>query len=120
MSIALAKSARSLPSQSSDLRCSVVEAQVLRTACQSICSQTRQPRQSGFTMVELAEKVVKMTGSSSQIVFQDLPQDDPKQRRPDISLAKERLDWEPSVALDQGLGWTVDYFKKLLSDMARS
>lgn len=73
-----------------------------------------------FTMLELAEKVVKMTGSSSQIVFQDLPQDDPKQRRPDISLAKERLDWEPSVALDQGLGWTVDYFQKLLSDMARS
>lgn len=73
-----------------------------------------------FTMVELAEKVVKMTGSSSQIVFQDLPQDDPKQRRPDISLAKERLDWKPSMALDQGLGWTVDYFKKLLSDMTRS
>lgn len=73
-----------------------------------------------FTMLELAEKVVKMTGSSSQIVFQELPQDDPKQRRPDISLAKERLGWEPSVVIDQGLGWTVDYFKKLLSDMARS
>jgi UDP-glucuronate decarboxylase len=73
-----------------------------------------------FTMLELAEKVVKMTGSSSQIVFQELPQDDPKQRRPDISLAKERFDWEPSVALDQGLGWTVDYFKKLLSDMSHS
>jgi UDP-glucuronate decarboxylase len=73
-----------------------------------------------FTMLELAEKVVTMTGSSSQIVFQDLPQDDPKQRRPDISLAKERLGWEPTVALDQGLGWTVDYFKKLLSDMSHS
>lgn len=73
-----------------------------------------------FTMVELAEKVIKMTGSSSQIVFQELPQDDPKQRRPDISLAKERLDWEPTVALDQGLVWTIDYFKKLLSDMSHS
>lgn len=73
-----------------------------------------------FTMLELAEKVVKMTGSSSQIVFQDLPLDDPKQRRPDISLAKERLGWEPTFALDQGLGWTVDYFKKLLSDMSHS
>jgi len=70
-----------------------------------------------FKIVELAEKVVKMTGSSSQIVFQDLPQDDPKQRRPDISLAKEALDWEPAVALDQGLGWTIDYFQKLLQDI---
>lgn len=73
-----------------------------------------------FTMVELADKIIKMTGSSSKILFQDLPQDDPKQRRPDISLAKERLDWEPSVALDQGLGWTVDYFKKLLLDMSHN
>ena len=73
-----------------------------------------------FTMVELAEKVVKMTGSSSQIVFQDLPQDDPKQRRPDISLAKEVLDWEPTIALDQGLDWTVGYFQKLLQDILRT
>lgn len=73
-----------------------------------------------FTMLELAEKVVKLTGSSSQIVFQELPQDDPKQRRPDISLAKRTLDWEPNVVLDQGLGWTVGYFTKLLSDMADS
>lgn len=71
-----------------------------------------------FTMLELAEKVIQSTGSSSKIVFQDLPQDDPKQRRPDISLAKKTLDWEPTVALDQGLGWTVDYFTNLLSDMA--
>ena len=71
-----------------------------------------------FTMVELAEKVVKMTGSSSQIVFQDLPQDDPKQRRPDISLAKEVLNWEPTIALDQGLDWTVGYFHKLLQDIS--
>lgn len=73
---------------------------------------------SEFTMLELAEKVIQSTGSSSKIIFQDLPQDDPKQRRPDISLAKKTLGWEPSVALDQGLGWTVDYFVKLLSDMA--
>lgn len=71
-----------------------------------------------FTMLELAEKVIQSTGSSSKIVFQDLPQDDPKQRRPDISLAKKTLDWEPTVALDQGLGWTVDYFTMLLSDLA--
>lgn len=71
-----------------------------------------------FTMLELAEKVIQSTGSSSKIVFQDLPQDDPKQRRPDISLAKKTLDWEPTVALDQGLGWTVDYFANLLREMA--
>lgn len=71
-----------------------------------------------FTMLELAEKVIRSTGSSSKIVFQNLPQDDPKQRGPDISLAKKNFHWEPTVALDQGLGWTVDYFTKLLSDMA--
>ncbi len=68
-------------------------------------------------MLELAEKIIQSTGSSSKIVFQDLPQDDPKQRRPDISLARKTLNWEPSVALDQGLGWTVDYFTQLLSDL---
>lgn len=71
-----------------------------------------------FTMLELAEKVIQSRGSSSKIVFQDLPQDDPKQRRPDISLAKKTLDWDPSIALDQGLRLTVDYFTKLLSDIA--
>ena len=71
---------------------------------------------SEFTMVELAKKIIKMSGSSSQIVFQDLPEDDPKQRRPDISLAKRSLDWEPTVALDQGLIWTMDYFQKLFQD----
>lgn len=73
---------------------------------------------SEFTMLELAEKVIRSTGSSSTIVFHELPQDDPKQRRPDISLAKKTLDWEPSVALDQGLGWTIDYFSQLLSDVS--
>jgi UDP-glucuronate decarboxylase len=73
-----------------------------------------------FTMIELAKKVIAITGSSSQIAFQDLPQDDPRQRRPDIALAKERLNWEPSIALDQGLGWTIEYFQKLLLDMSRA
>ena len=64
-----------------------------------------------FTIVELAEKVIEFTGSKSKIIFEPLPQDDPKMRRPDITLAKERLDWEPKVKLDEGLKKTIDYFR---------
>lgn len=67
-----------------------------------------------FTMLELAEKVIAMTGSKSKIVFRPLPSDDPKMRRPDISLAKEKLDWEPKVKLDEGLAKTIEYFKSTL------
>ena len=67
-----------------------------------------------FTMLELAEKVIEFTGSKSKIVFEPLPKDDPKMRRPDITLAKEKLDWEPKVILDEGLKKTIDYFKKSL------
>jgi UDP-glucuronate decarboxylase len=68
-----------------------------------------------FTMLELAEKVLRATGSRSRIVKRPLPADDPKQRRPDITLAKSKLDWEPKVALDDGLAETIAYFRKLLS-----
>jgi UDP-glucuronate decarboxylase len=64
-----------------------------------------------FTMIELAQKVLDMTGSKSQLLQTTLPQDDPKQRRPDISKAKISLDWEPIVALDHGLEKTIEYFK---------
>ena len=67
-----------------------------------------------FTMLELAEKVIEFTGSKSKIVFQPLPQDDPKMRRPDITLAKAKLDWEPKVKLDDGLRKTIEYFKTTL------
>ena len=67
-----------------------------------------------FTMLELAEKIIEFTGSNSKIVFEPLPQDDPKMRRPDITLAKERLDWEPKVKLDEGLKKTIEYFKTTL------
>lgn len=63
-----------------------------------------------FTMLELAEKVIEQTGCSSKIVFADLPQDDPKQRQPDISLARQRLGWEPTVHLDDGLRMAIAYF----------
>jgi len=68
-----------------------------------------------FTILELAEKVLELTGSKSKIVFKPLPEDDPMQRRPDISLAKEKLGWEPKVELDEGLRKTVEYFKETSS-----
>jgi len=68
-----------------------------------------------FTIAELAELVLEMTGSGSQIVRRPLPQDDPRQRQPDIALARERLGWEPKVALRQGLERTVAYFDGLLT-----
>ena len=69
-----------------------------------------------FTILELAEKIIEATGSKSRIVFRPLPQDDPLQRRPDISLAKEKLQWEPDTALDEGLQTTIAYFKTTLKD----
>jgi UDP-glucuronate decarboxylase len=68
-----------------------------------------------FTMIELAEKVLRLTSSKSRLVHKPLPADDPKQRRPDISLAKAKLGWEPKIALDDGLAETIAYFRKLLT-----
>lgn len=67
-----------------------------------------------FTMIELAEKIIELTGSKSSIVYCSLPADDPKQRRPDISLAKEKLGWQPKVPLEEGLIKTIEYFQKNL------
>lgn len=67
-----------------------------------------------FTIKELAEKVVKLIGSSSRIEYRPLPQDDPLQRKPDISLAREVLGWEPKIQLDEGLEKTVGYFKSVI------
>ena len=67
-----------------------------------------------FTMLELAELVLKLTKSKSRIVNQPLPQDDPKQRKPDIGLAKAALGWEPKVNLEEGLRETISYFKKAI------
>lgn len=68
-----------------------------------------------FTMLELAEKVLALTGSKSKIVYQTLPQDDPTQRKPVINLAKKELNWEPKVVLDEGLKKTIAYFEGVLS-----
>jgi UDP-glucuronate decarboxylase len=68
-----------------------------------------------FSMLELAKKVLNMTGSTSELLFQELPADDPKQRCPDISLANEALGWSPTVELSEGLKTTIDYFREELS-----
>jgi UDP-glucuronate decarboxylase len=68
-----------------------------------------------FTMLELAQLVLKLSNSKSKIVYQPLPSDDPKQRQPDITLAKAKLAWEPKVKLEDGLKETIAYFKKLLN-----
>ncbi|MFK7993427.1 MAG: UDP-glucuronic acid decarboxylase family protein [Granulosicoccus sp.] len=73
-----------------------------------------------FTIRQLAEKVIEMTGSSSKLVFKDLPSDDPTQRRPDITQAREVLGWEPKVNLEQGLEKTIAYFDGLLKSGATS
>jgi UDP-glucuronate decarboxylase len=68
-----------------------------------------------FTIRELAEKVIDLTGSKSMLEFRSLPSDDPMQRQPDISLAKSALEWEPHVRLDDGIRKTIDYFRALLA-----
>ncbi len=73
---------------------------------------------SEFSTLELAEKVIRLTGSSSRIIHQTLPADDPTQRRPDISLAREKLGWQPRVQLEDGLVRTIGYFKRLINDLS--
>jgi UDP-glucuronate decarboxylase len=69
-----------------------------------------------FTMLQLAETILRLSNSKSKLVFASLPSDDPKQRQPDISLAKEKLGWEPKVNLEDGLKETIAYFKVLLAN----
>lgn len=69
-----------------------------------------------FTIRQLAERVLELTGSSSKLAFQPLPQDDPRQRQPEISQAKALLDWQPTVMLDHGLRQTIGYFDRLLCE----
>jgi UDP-glucuronate decarboxylase len=67
-----------------------------------------------FTMLELAELVLKLTSSQSKIIFKPLPEDDPRQRQPNITLAKNKLGWEPKIKLEDGLKETIKYFKEVL------
>lgn len=73
-----------------------------------------------FTMLELAQKIIDMTGSKSKLVYVPLPSDDPVQRQPVIDLAKEKLDWNPTIALDEGLEKTIEYFKEVINSGSAS
>jgi dTDP-glucose 4,6-dehydratase len=73
-----------------------------------------------FTILECAKKVIEITGSSSQVQFEPLPQDDPKQRRPDISKARRLLGWEPRIDLENGLRLSLEYFRKALAVQEKS
>ena len=68
-----------------------------------------------FSILELAEKVIRLTNSKSKLIFKPLPHDDPKQRQPDITLAREKLDWEPTIELEEGLQYIIEYFKEYRS-----
>ena len=67
-----------------------------------------------YTILELAENILRLTGSRAKLTFKPLPGDDPKQRKPDIKLAKEKLSWESKINLEDGLKETIAYFKKLV------
>lgn len=67
-----------------------------------------------FTILELAEKVIQLTNSNSKIIYEPLPQDDPIHRRPDITIAKNELKWNPTIELENGLKRTISYFERIL------
>jgi dTDP-glucose 4,6-dehydratase len=69
-----------------------------------------------ITIKDFAEEIIKLTGTTQKVIYKDLPQDDPKQRRPDITLAQELLNWEPKVHRSEGLKITYEYFKSLTQD----
>jgi UDP-glucuronate decarboxylase len=72
-----------------------------------------------FTIRELAEKIISLIGSKSKIVYKPLPSDDPRQRQPDIALARKALGWEPATSLDAGLSKTIAYFEEVLRRHSR-
>ena len=69
--------------------------------------------QEELTILEIAEKIIKLSGSKSKISYHPLPPNDPVRRKPDISLAREKLDWQPTISIDEGLKRTIDYFKSI-------
>jgi UDP-glucuronate decarboxylase len=73
-----------------------------------------------FTMIQLAERVIALTNSKSKLVREPAPIDDPRQRKPDIGLAKRELGWEPKVQLDEGLNKTIEYFDRILLKKGKS
>lgn len=94
----------------------LIEGMVRLMNCEGFHGPVNIGNPSEFTILELAQKIIRFTGSSSQIIRCQLPSDDPKQRQPDISLAREKLGWMPTIPLDEGLEKTIEYFKKTIAD----
>ena len=92
----------------------LVEALVRMMECEGFSGPVNLGNPGEYTMLELAQKVIELTGSTSDITFAELPCDDPTRRCPDISLAKEKLGWEPKTQLDEGLASTVEYFRGVM------
>ena len=97
----------------------LVEGLLRMMECDGFIGPVNLGNPSETTILEFAEKIIKLTGSSSRIVYKPLPSDDPKQRQPDIRLAGEKLDWRPTVPVDEGLRQTIAYFAKVLADSKR-
>ena len=72
--------------------------------------------QKEYTILELAEKIIALTGSGSKITYLPLPENDPVRRKPDITLANEKLDWHPTTPLEEGLEQTIEYFRSVMGD----
>lgn len=92
----------------------LVEGLIRMMGCDGFTGPVNLGNPEEFTIRELAEQVIRLTGASSNIVYRPLPQDDPTRRRPDISLARTKLDWAPSVPLEEGLKHTIAYFRRIL------
>ncbi len=92
----------------------LIEGMVRFMNCNGFLGPVNIGNPSEFTIRELAEKVIHLTGSKAQIIKCQLPSDDPRQRQPDISLAREKLGWQPTIPLDEGLEKTIEYFRKKL------
>ena len=93
----------------------LIEAMILMMNQKAIIGPVNTGNPTEFTIVELARKVIELTGSKSKIIFEELPEDDPLQRKPDITLARENLGWEPQIQLEQGLEKTIAFFNQLKS-----
>jgi UDP-glucuronate decarboxylase len=87
----------------------------LMASCKDVTGPINLGNPGEFTIKQLAEMVIEMVGGKSKLVFEPLPQDDPRQRRPDISLAKKTIDWEPKIKLENGLEKTIEHFRRLIS-----
>ena len=93
----------------------LVEGMIRMMECPGFIGPVNLGNPTETTILEFARKIISLTGSSSRIVYRPLPADDPKQRQPDISLAKQMLGWEPKVSVDDGLKQTIDYFRSVVS-----